>query len=77
MDSTDTIIKFEDFEHRIEQIEAEADLADFGRKPDLEDELERLALKDEIEKELNSLKTGSVTSMEERVEALETIIEDK
>ena len=77
MNSADTIIKFEDLEHRIEQIEAEADLVDFGRKPNLEDELERLALDDEIERELNSLKTGSVTIMEERVEALETIIEDK
>ena len=77
MNSTDTIIRFEDLEHRIEQIEAEADLVDFGRKPKLEDELERLALDDEIETELKSLKTASVTSMEERVEALETIIEDK
>ena len=77
MNSTDTIIRFEDLEHRIEQIEAEADLVDFGRKPNLEDELERLALDDEIETELKSLKTASVTSMEERVEALETIIEDK
>lgn len=77
IDSTDTIIKFEDLEHRIEQFEAEADLVDFGRKPKLEDELDRLALDDEIDRELQNLKLSSVARMEERVEALETIVEDK
>ena len=77
MDSTDTIIKFEDLEHRIEIMEAEADLVDFGRKPNLEDELDRLALDDEIDRELENLKTTSVDKMEERVEALETIIDGK
>ena len=75
MDSTDTIIKFEDLEHRIEHMEAEADLVDFGRKPNLEDELERLALDEDIDKELKTLKAASVDKMEERVEALETIID--
>lgn len=77
MDSTDTVIKFEDLEHRIELMEAEADLVDSGSKPSLEDELERLALDDEIDRELENLKSSSVARMEERVEALETIIEDK
>ena len=75
MDSTDTIIKFEDLEHRIEHMEAEADLVDFGRKPNLEDELERLALDEDIDKELKTLKATSADKMEERVEALETIID--
>ena len=75
MNSTDTILKFEDLEHRIEKMEAEADLVDYGRKPDLEDELERLALDEEIDRELENLKTSSVARMEDRVEALETIVD--
>jgi phage shock protein A len=77
VDNTDTIIKFEELEHRIDHMEAEADLVNFGRKPNLEDELERLAMAEEIENELRSLKTTSIDKMEERVEVLETIIDDK
>ena len=77
MDNTDTIIKFEELENRIDHMEAEADLVNFGRKPNLAEELERLALDEEIEQELRSLKTPSMGQMEERVEALETIIDDK
>jgi len=65
-------IKFEELEHRIEHMEAEADLVNFGRKPALEDELERLTLDEEIERELQALK--SPYKMEERVEALETVL---
>jgi phage shock protein A len=77
VDNTDTIIKFEELEHRIDHMEAEADLVNFGRKPNLEDELERLAMAEEIENELRSLKTTPIDKMEESVEALETIIDDK
>ena len=77
MDNTDTVIKFEELENRIDHMEAEADLVNFGRKPNLAEELERLALDEEIEQELRSLKTPSMGQMEERVEALETIIDDK
>ncbi len=77
MDNTDTILKFEELENRIEQMEAEADLVNFGAKPDLTDELERLALDENIETELRSLKATAVGQMEARVEALETIIDDK
>ena len=77
MDNTDTIIKFEELENRIDHMEAEADLVNFGRKPNLAEELERLGLDEEIEQELRSLKTPSMGQMEERVEALETIIDDK
>jgi len=74
MDSADAIFKFEEMEHRIEQMEAEADLVNFGRKPTLEDELERLSLDEDIERELKAIKASSIDQMEERVEALETII---
>jgi len=58
MDSTEAIIKFEELENRIERMEAEADLVNFGRKPTLEGELDNLAVDDEIEKELQSLKSS-------------------
>jgi phage shock protein A len=57
-------------------MEAEADLVNFGRKPSLEDELNRLSMDEEIERELKSIKASTVSSMEKRVEALETIIDD-
>jgi phage shock protein A len=73
----DTIMKFEELEHRIEHMEAEAELVNFGRKPGLEDELEKLSLDEEIEKELQALKSSSIDKMEDRVEVLETILHDK
>ncbi len=76
MDSADAIFKFEELEQRIDQMESEADLVNFGRKPTLEDELERLSLDDEIERELKALKKSSVDKMEKRVDALETIMAD-
>jgi phage shock protein A len=76
MDSADAIFKFEELELRIDQMEAEADLVNFGRKPTLEDELERLSMDEEIESELEVLKKSSINKMEERVEALETIMAD-
>jgi len=76
IDSADAVFKFEELEHRIEHMEAEADLVNFGRKPTLEDELERLSLDDEIESELKAIKASSIDKMEERVDALETIIDD-
>ena len=55
-ESLDAIFKFEELENRIERMEAEADLVNFGKKPILEDELDKLVLDDEIEKELQSLR---------------------
>ncbi len=58
MDNSETIFKFEQFENRIERMEAEADLVNFGRKPTLEEELDNLSVDDEIEKELQTLKSS-------------------
>ena len=58
MDSAEAIIKFEELENRIERMEAEADLVNFGRKPTLETELGSLVLDEEIEKELQGLKSS-------------------
>ena len=76
MDSADAIFKFEELEQRIDQMESEADLVNYGRIPTLEDELERLSLDEEIERELKALKKSSVDKIEKRVDALETIMAD-
>jgi phage shock protein A len=57
-DSSEAILKFEDLENRIERMEAEADLVNFGRKPSQEAEWEGLLVDEEIEKELESLKSS-------------------
>jgi phage shock protein A len=57
IDSSDAMMKFDEIENRIEEMEAEADLVNFGRKLPLEDEFEQLAVDEEIERELQSLKT--------------------
>lgn len=56
-DTADAMARFETFEHRIERMEAEADLVNFGVKSNsLEEEFLKLADDEEIEKELNALK---------------------
>ena len=56
MDSSEAVLKFEELENRIERMEAEADLVNFG-KPDLAEKLEGLDFDEEIEKELQTLKS--------------------
>ena len=58
MDSSEAILKFEDLENRIERMEAEADLVNFGSKPTLEEELDDLGVDEEIEQELQTLKSS-------------------
>ncbi len=57
IDSSETVMKFDELENRIERMEAEADLVNYGKKTSLEEELERLSVDEEIENELRSLKT--------------------
>ncbi len=62
-DSSETLLRFDKFENRIERMEAEADLVNYGRKgkgDSLEDRFAELETDEEIEKELESLrkKTG-------------------
>jgi len=59
VDSSETVMKFDEIENRIERMEAEADLVNYGRKTSLEEELERLSVDEEIENELRALKTPS------------------
>ena len=56
VDTSDAMVRFERFENRIERMEAEADLVNMGRKPNLEDEFNRLKTDDSIDKELQELK---------------------
>ncbi|MCW8800480.1 MAG: phage shock protein PspA, partial [Desulfobacter sp.] len=57
-DSTEVIKKFEEMENHIERMEAEADLVDFGRRSSLETAFDDLAADEEIENELNALKSS-------------------
>ena len=54
---TDAFSRFESFENRIERLEADAELVNYGAKPTLEDELEKIETNDEIEKQLAELKS--------------------
>ena len=59
IDSSETIMKFGELENRIERMEAEADLVNFGRKTNLEEKFERLSVDEEIENELQAMKKPS------------------
>ena len=50
--------KFEQFENRIERMEAEAELVNYSRKSDLEEAFDKLEDEDDIEKELAALKSS-------------------
>jgi phage shock protein A len=64
VETSDAFLRFEHFENRIERMEAEADLVNFGRKPTLQDEIESLQTDEEIEKELENLKAAGKKSEE-------------
>ena len=65
IDSSETVMKFDELENRIERMEAEADLVNYGNKVTLEEELERLSIDEEIENELLALKTPSAAKKDE------------
>jgi len=57
VESSEAILKFDELENRIERMESEAELVNYGRKTSLAEELDRLSVDDEIEKELLALKS--------------------
>jgi phage shock protein A len=57
-DSAEIMNKFDELENHIERMEAEADLVNYGRHADLEEQFDALEADDEIEAELNKLKTS-------------------
>jgi phage shock protein A len=66
VDSSEAMFKFDELENRIERMEAEADLVNFGNKTALEAEFETLGVDEEIEKELQALKTPVSKPVETR-----------
>jgi phage shock protein A len=58
VETSDVFLRFEHFENRIERMEAEADLVNYGRKPTLEEEIASLEGDEEIERELQNLKSS-------------------
>lgn len=58
MESSDALYRFDDLENRIERMEAEADLVNYGKGDSLEAEFEALGVDEEIERELNALKSA-------------------
>ncbi|MCK4376088.1 MAG: phage shock protein PspA [Candidatus Brocadiae bacterium] len=65
VETTDAFIRFEQFENRIERMEAEADLVNLARKPTLEEQFARLEGDDEIEEELQTLKDAAAGKTEQ------------
>jgi len=56
LDTSDALLRFDRFENRIERMEAEADLVNYGRKPGLSEQFSELETDEEIERELEGLK---------------------
>jgi phage shock protein A len=57
-DNYASIAKFDELEQRIERMEAEADLVNFGRHPDLDEAFDDLRGDDDIEQELAAIKAS-------------------
>jgi phage shock protein A len=55
-DSAEVMVKFEEFEKRIDRMESEAELINIGRQRSLQEELDKLTVDEEIEAELQALK---------------------
>ncbi len=58
MDSAQVVQRFDEMESHIEHMEAEADLVNFGRKSGLEEAFEELSADDDIESQLQELKSS-------------------
>ncbi len=69
IETSDAILRFERFENRIERMEAEADLVNYGRKPTLESEIDALETDEDIEEELRALKESSAKKSEDKASA--------
>lgn len=64
-DTSDALERFDNFQQRIDRMEADAELVNYGRKTSLADQFKELETDDEIEKELAAMKAkqhGETTS---------------
>ncbi len=57
-DNYESMAKFDELEQRIERMEAEADLVNFGRQPNLDEAFDDLRTDDDIERELAAIKAS-------------------
>jgi phage shock protein A len=60
--SSDTMARFDKLESRIDQMEAEAELVNAGRKPTIDEEFDTLSTDVEIENELAKIKAAQYTT---------------
>lgn len=59
IDTTDALLRFDRFENRIERMEADADLVNYGRKQPLHEEIAGLHADEELERELAELRKAT------------------
>ncbi len=67
MDSAQVMQKFDEMESHIERMEAEADLVNYGRKSGLEEVFEELSADDDIERQLQVLKSSQTRPKDDTV----------
>jgi phage shock protein A len=67
MDSAQVMQKFDEMETHIERMEAEADLVNYGRKSGLEEAFEELSADDDIERQLQALKSSQTRPKDDTV----------
>lgn len=67
MDSAQVMQKFDEMESHIERMEAEADLVNYGRKSGLEEAFEELSADDDIERQLQVLKSSQTRPKDDTV----------
>lgn len=68
-DSVEVMQKFEELENHIERMEAEADLVNYGRQSSLEEEFNALEADDEIEAELDRIKSSQSAKKDDTTDA--------
>lgn len=65
-DYTSAVARFENLETKIDRMEADAELVNFGRKPNLGDEIDSLKTDEALEAELDALKSSGSGKKENR-----------
>ncbi|MDJ0621327.1 MAG: phage shock protein PspA [Desulfocapsaceae bacterium] len=65
MDSAESMARFDHLESRIERMEAEADMVNYGKAETIEDEFDELKSDEDIEKELAKLKAAAYGDQEQ------------
>ena len=61
-DTSDALERFDNFQERIDRMEADADLVNYGRKTTLADQFKELEVDEDIEKELAAMKAKNTAN---------------